>query len=94
MGVLLARYDVTDPERFMAAFDGLEATRREHGSTGHWVLRSPEEPRTVVVLISFGSREQAERFAASPEREAALRQATVAGRQDEFLDVARSSPPA
>ena len=60
MTVLLARYDVTDPERFMAVFDGLEATRREHGSTGHWVLRSPEEPGTVVVLIGFGSREQAE----------------------------------
>jgi heme-degrading monooxygenase HmoA len=93
MTALLARYDVADAGRFLEAFDDLEATRREHGSTGHVVLRSPDEPGTVVVLIRFDSRDQAERFAASPERAAALRRATVAGRQDEILDVARAQGP-
>jgi heme-degrading monooxygenase HmoA len=90
MIVLLARYEVTDPERFLIVFDGFEEARREHGSTGHWVLRSTQEPARVVVLIRFGSREQAERFAASQEREAALRAATVTRREDEILEVARA----
>jgi hypothetical protein len=90
MSVLLARDDVTDPDHFLAVFDDFEPTRRDYGSTGHWVLRPPQEPGRVVVLIRFGSREQAGRYAASSEREAALRQATVAGRDDEILDVDRA----
>jgi hypothetical protein len=92
MTVLLARYDVTDLARFLAAFDALEPARRARGSTGHWLLRPSEERGEVIALIRFGSREEAEGFAASPEREAALRDARVTARQDEILEVVRSAP--
>jgi hypothetical protein len=46
----------------------------------------------VIVMISFGSRDQAEGFAASPERDAALEEAGVTGRRDEILEVVRSAP--
>jgi hypothetical protein len=92
MSVLLARYDVADADRFLAVFDGFERARRAHGSTGHWVFRSSERPGCVIVMISFGSRDQAEGFAASPERDAALEEAGVTGRRDEILEVVRSAP--
>jgi hypothetical protein len=91
MSVLLARYEVADVDRFLAVFDGFERSRGEHGSTGHWVFRRSEWPACVIVLISFDSREQAEGFAASPERDAALREAGVTGREDEILEIVRSS---
>jgi heme-degrading monooxygenase HmoA len=91
MNVLLARYEVTDPDRFLAVFDGFEAARREHGSTGHRVLSDTAEPGRVVVTIDFASREEAEGFAASREREAALREASAVSRQDEILELVRSA---
>ncbi len=90
MSLLMARYRVRELDRFRAVFDGFEATRGAHGSTGHRLLASPEDPLRVVALIDFPSRPAAEGFAASAERLAALEEAGVVEREDEILeDLAR-----
>jgi len=91
MSVLLARYEVADLDVFMRVFNALEATRREHGATGHRVLRSPESERRVTVLIDFDSPEHARAFADSGARAAALDEAGVLHRHDELLDLVTST---
>jgi hypothetical protein len=91
--VLLAHYDVVDLDRFLSVFDGFERARREHGSTDHWVLSDPDAPERVIALIRFGSRAEAEGFAADPERERALEEAGVVRREDEILEVVRPASP-
>lgn len=86
MIALMGRYRVRERDRFRAVFEGFEAARREHGSSGHRLLGSLEDPASMVVLIDFGSREDAERFAASAERLAALEEAGVVERVDEILE--------
>ncbi len=86
MIVLVARYRVRDLDRFLTVFEGFEAGRRAGGSTGHRLLGSPAEPTSVVALIDFASRQEAEAFAAGAERLAALEEAGVVAREDEFLE--------
>ena len=87
--MLLARYEVTDPDRFLEAFDGFEAARTRAGATTAGLVRSLEDPQTLVALIEFPSREVAEAFAGSPERTQTLEDAGVIRRTDEFVEVVR-----
>jgi quinol monooxygenase YgiN len=87
MSVLLARYEIADLDAFLRVFDAFEPTRKEYGSTGHRVLRSPDSERLVTVIIDFDSPEHARAFASGEERAAALEEAGVRHRHDEFLDV-------
>ncbi len=87
MIVLMARYQVKDFDRFLTVFKGFEATRRDGGSTGHRLLRSQlGDPERVIAIIEFGSRKEAEAFAASRARETALVEAGVLERMDEILE--------
>lgn len=86
MIVLIAHYRVRDVDRFHTIFAGFEATRRERGATGHRLLGSLEDPKRIVALIDFASRDAAEHFAAGPERAAALEEAGVLERSDEILE--------
>ena len=43
--MLLARYEVTDLDRFLEAFDGFEAQRRRAGATAAGLVRSLDHPR-------------------------------------------------
>ena len=86
MIVLMARYRVGELDRFLAVFEGFEATRRDSGATGHRLLGSLEDPKRLVALIEFGSREAAEAFAAGAERATALDEAGVLERADEILE--------
>ena len=87
--MLLARYEVTDPGRFLEAFDGFEAVRRSGGATAAGLAGSRDDPRALIALIEFASREAAEAFAGSPERTRTLQDAGVTGRTDEILEVLR-----
>ena len=87
--ILLAHYKITDMGQFLAVFDGFEEVRVRAGATAVGVVRSLDDPTTLVALIEFASRDAAEAFAMSPERMRALRDAGVVGRTDEFLEVIR-----
>jgi len=91
MSVLLARYEVADLDAFLRVFDAFEATRREHGATGHRVLRSSDSELRVTVLIDFDSPEHARTFADSAARAAALDEAGVLERHDDLLEVVTSA---
>jgi hypothetical protein len=87
--MLLARYELTEPDRFLEAFDGFEGARQRAGAITHGLARSMDDPRTVVAMIEFASRGAAEAFAADPERLATLDAAGVRERTDELLEVIR-----
>ena len=87
--MLLARYELTDLNRFLEAFDGFDGARKRAGATTVGLLRSSEDPRTLVALIEFASREGAETFATSPERIRTLEDAGVSTRTDELFEVVR-----
>ncbi|WP_217913479.1 hypothetical protein [Miltoncostaea marina] len=87
--LLLARYEVQDVDRFVAAFDGYEATRREAGATGARLVRSPDAPGTVIALIDFPDRPAARAFAELPDRLRTLEAAGVRSRTDELCEVIR-----
>ena len=87
--MLLARYEVTDRDRFLEAFDGFEPARRRAGATAAGLVRSLDHSRTLVALIEFASREAAEAFAMSTERARTLKDAGVITTTDEFLEVMR-----
>ena len=87
--VLLAHYQVSDPERLIAAFDGFEAQRRESGALARSLVRSLTDPGEIVAVIVFGSREEAVAFAARPDRATALREAGVTRTIDEFMETLR-----
>lgn len=88
--MLVARYEVSDLDRFLEAFDGFEATRRSGGATATGLVRSLDDPRTLVALIEFASREAAEAFATSAERTRTLEGAGVTSRTDELMEVVRA----
>lgn len=91
--VLLAQYEVSDPERLIAAFDGYEAQRRRAGAVTRGLVRSLDDPGVLVAVIEFGSREEAEAFAASPDRAATLREAGVTRITDRLLEIVRPFSP-
>ena len=91
--VLLAHYEAQDPERLIAAFDGYEAERRRAGAVTRGLARALGAPGTLVAVIEFGSRAEAEAFAGSPGRAATLREAGVTGVTDELLETVRPIAP-
>jgi hypothetical protein len=94
MAVMLhAQYEVADVGRFLEAFDGYEDTRRRAGATSRGVLSPADEPSVMVALIGFGTREEAEAFAADPGRAATLKAAGVRRTTDRILEVVRPVAP-
>lgn len=91
--VLLAHYEVSDAERFIAAFDGYEAERRRAGALARGLVRSLDDPSAFVAVIEFGSRGEAAAFAASPDRAATLREAGVMRIADQLLETVRPIAP-
>ncbi len=91
--MLLAQYEVSDAERFVAAFDGYEATRRGAGAIGSGLMRAADDPATMVAMITFGSRAEAQAFASSPDRAATLAGAGVTRTTDRLLETVRPFAP-
>jgi hypothetical protein len=85
MGTLLATYRVNDYGTFKAEFDEFAWTRKELGATGHRLMRAPDNPGIVAVVIDFSSLDAARRFAADPGRLDVLDRAGVIERTDLIL---------
>jgi len=62
MSVLMASYRVHDFSRFKTVFDEFEPVRAEYGVTDQQVLRDPDDPNKVVVMIALPSAEAARRY--------------------------------
>ena len=87
--ILLAHYEVTDRERFIEVFDGFAPARAQAGATARGLRTAADDPGAFVAVLEFPSRAEAEAFASSPERRAALERATVTDLADEITDVVR-----
>ena len=75
--IALIRPDVADFDAWKQVYDGFAPTQAEHGVRSHHVLRSIENPNTVIVTHTFDSREAARGFFAMPELKDAMSQAGV-----------------
>jgi hypothetical protein len=86
---LVVRHQVNDYPAWRAVYDELEPVRVEYGCTGNRVLRLPENTNDLLVTHDFPTVEKAGTFAHSPELQAAMQRAGVAGPpQVEIFDVA------
>ena len=91
--MLLAQYEVADAGRFLEAFDGYEEARHRAGAVLRGLMRPADEPSVMVAVIGFGTREEAEAFAADPDRAATLKAAGVTRTTDRILEVVRPVSP-
>jgi uncharacterized protein (DUF1330 family) len=79
MTTLAVRHTVQDFDVWKAAFDAHAAARRDHGATGHRVLR---EGQDILVLIDFDTQEQAAAFTTDPSLKEAMADAGVTSAPD------------
>lgn len=90
MSVLMASYRVRDFSRFKTVFDEFEPVRAEYGVTDQQVLRDPDDPNKVVVMIALPSADAARRFSSEPRRTEALARAGVLTSSDTILEQVES----
>lgn len=82
MAVVTVRHTVADYEAWKVGYDAHAVSRKEHGATNAQVLQSIEDPNDVVVLIEFGSLEEAKGFTSDPSLKDAMAAAGVVGAPD------------
>jgi quinol monooxygenase YgiN len=85
MASLLIRHKVENYERWKPVFDEDDATRRASGSTGYRLYRNAHDPNEIVAVTEWGSIEQAQRFAASPDLRAKMERGGVADQPSAYF---------
>lgn len=63
---VVVQHHVTDYHAWYPVFTEHEAVRRQHGATGHALMRSQDDPNTLVIVSEFASAEGAKAFMADP----------------------------
>lgn len=82
MTVLAVRHTVADYATWKTGYDNHGASRKAHGAIRDEVLQSVEDPNNLLVLIEFGSTEDAKSFANDPALKEAMSTAGVIGAPD------------
>lgn len=82
MTVLAVRHTVADYATWKAGYDKHGATRKEHGAIRDQVLQSEEDPNNLLVLVEFGSMEDAKAFANDQSLKETMSMAGVIGAPD------------
>ena len=82
MTVLAVQQTVADYTAWKAGYDNHGASRKEHGALRDQVLRSAEDPKNLLVLIEFGSLDDAQAFVNDPSLKEAMASAGVIGVPD------------
>ena len=75
--ILIVQHTVRDYDTWKRVFDEHEATRRQHGATGHLLYRGADNPNEITIVNQFPTREQAEAFAADPSLKTAMERGGV-----------------
>jgi heme-degrading monooxygenase HmoA len=75
--IIMVQHTVRDYDAWKSVFDEHEATRRQHGATGHQLYRGVDDPNAVTVVNHFPSREHAEAFATDPSLKEAMERGGV-----------------
>ena len=79
MTTLAVRHTVNDFDTWKSGFDGHDAGRRGHGSTGYRVLR---DGNAVLALIEFPDASSAQAFTTDPSLREVMDKAGVVGAPD------------
>jgi quinol monooxygenase YgiN len=87
MATMIVKHRVASFDSWKKVFDEMEATRREHGWTGHEVLRDATDPNLVVIVNHMRDLAGAKRYGGSPALREAMARGGVQGPPDiTFLD--------
>lgn len=82
MVVLTVRHTVADYAVWKAGYDNHGASRKEHGAISDQVLQSVEDPNDLLVLVEFGSLDDAKAFANDPSLKQTMSAAGVVAAPD------------
>ncbi len=79
MTKVIVQHYVADYDRWYAEFTEHEATRRQHGATGHSIYRVVTDPNTIVVMNDFAAADGVQAFLDDPSLPAAMERGGVEG---------------
>jgi len=79
MTKVIVQHQVADYDRWLPIFNEHEATRRQHGATGHSIGRAVADPNTVVIVNDFATLDGARAFSQDPSLPAAMHRGGVEG---------------
>jgi quinol monooxygenase YgiN len=82
MATLLVQHKVEDYQAWRKIFDDHAESRKEFGSTGFQVFKSPSDPNDITVKIDWPSVDAATAFAASSSLKEAMKNAGVASQPE------------
>ena len=63
---VVVQHHVADHDVWYPVFTEHEGVRRQHGATGHALLRAKDDPNTLVIVTEFASADGAQAFMADP----------------------------
>ena len=82
MATMMVKHRVADFGKWKQVFDGMTGARKEHGWTGHTVLRGADDPNVVVVVNRVKSLDDAKRYGGSDTLRKGMMEAGVQGPPD------------
>jgi heme-degrading monooxygenase HmoA len=86
MPYLLVHHKVEEYQRWKPVFDHDHgATSRSSGSMGGRILRNPDDPNELLILLEWDSLENARRFANADDLREAMQRAGVADQPDVYF---------
>ena len=79
MVTIFIRHRVADYKAFRAVYDWLAVTRQAHNVRHDAVYQAVDDPNDVTVTHEFATIDEAKTFVASPQVQAAMKNAGVQG---------------
>ena len=79
MSKVIVQHHVVDYDKWYGVFTEHEATRRQHGATGHAIYRVVSDPNTIVVVSDFATATGIKAFMDDPSLPAAMERGGVDG---------------
>ncbi len=79
MTKVIIQHHVADYDRWHGVFKEHEATRRQHGATGHTIYRVVTDPNTIVVVSDFAAADGIKSFMEDPTLPEAMERGGVDG---------------
>ena len=79
MAVMLVQHKVKDFAEWKKVFDSAVGMRKSSGELSVQVLRDASDPNSLTLVNKWDSLENAQKFAHSPELQAAMEKAGVMG---------------
>jgi quinol monooxygenase YgiN len=85
MAKLIVNHQVADFTKWKATFDALDPVRKKYGCQSIKVFQEQGNPRDVVIITSWGSKDQAKKYSESPELKEGLKNGGVVGAPSMYL---------